>query len=88
MDFVHDGGKLFVVGIVGVDGVHGGVEVLDVLRVHDEEGAVAEHDVAQPLVLRTRVPVLDPLFQLEGKSKMDFFENKLFILLFFLIEDN
>ena len=37
MNIVHDGGKLLVGGVELVDGPHGGVEVLDVLCVHDQE---------------------------------------------------
>ena len=46
--FIHDGGKLLVVVVEAVDGGHGGVEVLDIFGVHDEEGRVPRHDVADP----------------------------------------
>ena len=65
MDLVHDGGELGVLVVQSVHGVHGGVEVLDVLGVHLEEGGVLDHDVSDPLELLTSVPFLHPLCELK-----------------------
>ena len=40
VNIVHDGGKLLVGGVELVDSAHGGVEVLDVLCVHNQERTV------------------------------------------------
>ena len=68
MNFINDGGELGVLGVERVDGVHGRVEVLDVLGVHLEEGRVLDHDVPDPLVLGVLAPLRHPLLQLSTIS--------------------
>ena len=65
MDIIHNGTELRVLVVQSVHGVHGGVEVLDVLGVHLQEGSIFHHDVSYPLVLRASVPFLHPFFELE-----------------------
>ena len=64
MDFINNRGELGVLGVEVVDGVHGGVEVLDVLGVHLEEGGVLHHDVPDPLMLLALAPSSHTLLQL------------------------
>ena len=65
MDFIHNGAELGVLAVQSVDRVHGGVEVLDVLGVHLQEGSILHHDVSDPLELLTSVPFLHPLCELK-----------------------
>lgn len=67
MNFINNRGELGVLGVEAVDGVHGGVEVLDVLGVHLEEGGVLDHDVPDTLVLLPLAPPSHPLLQLKVK---------------------
>ena len=69
MNFINNRGKLGVLGVEAVDGVHGGVEVLDVLSVHLEEGSVLDHDVPDPLVILPLAPASHPLLQLKVKTQ-------------------
>ena len=64
MNFVHDGLKLCVLLVVAVYGVDGVVEVLDVLRVHLEEGGELDDDVADAPVLFTKSPLGHSLAEL------------------------
>ena len=68
MNLINYGGELGVLGVERVDGVHGRVEVLDVLGVHLEEGRVLDHDVPDPLVLGVLAPLRHPLLQLSTIS--------------------
>jgi hypothetical protein len=70
MNLVEYGGKLGIFGVLEVDGVHGGVEVLDVLRVHLEEGRVTHHHVPDLLQLGALVPAAHAFFQLQFKYKL------------------
>ena len=79
MDFIHNGAELGVLAVQSVDRVHGGVEVLDVLGVHLEEGGIFHHNVSNPLILRVTVPFLHPFFELENSNEMtgEYFSNQL-----------
>ena len=69
VDIVHNGTELGVLVVESVYGVHGGVEVLHVLRVHLQEGGIFHHDVSNPLILGVSVPLLHPFFELEVVMK-------------------
>ena len=69
MNFINNRGELGVLGVEAVDGVHGGVEVLDVLGVHLEEGGVLDHDVPDPLVILPLAPASHPFLQLKVKTQ-------------------
>ena len=62
MNIIHERGKLRVLVVQVVDGAHGCIKAPDVLRVHDEEGGVFDHDVSNPLVLGGARPQFHPLF--------------------------
>ena len=61
MDFINNCCKFWIFCVEIVDGRHSGVKVLDVLRVHLEEGGVLDHDVADALMLRSVRPLGHPL---------------------------
>ena len=68
VDLIHNVGELGVLLIHVVDGVDGIVKVLDVLRVHLEEGRELDDDVTDPLEVRRLRPLIHSITELGKKE--------------------